>query len=51
MARQLTARNDLNAADSALLLGIQNLVAADAAINTWNDKYHVSFFFQPVGNH
>jgi hypothetical protein len=44
VARQLIARNHLDAADSALLLGMQNLVAADAAINTWNDKYHFDFW-------
>jgi hypothetical protein len=42
VARQLIARNHLNAADSARLLAMQNLAAADAAINTWNDKYHFS---------
>jgi hypothetical protein len=44
VARQLIARNHLDAADAALLLGMQNLVAADAAINTWNDKYHYDFW-------
>jgi hypothetical protein len=44
VARQLIALNHLDAADSALLLGMQNLVAADAAINTWNDKYHFDFW-------
>jgi hypothetical protein len=44
VARQLITRNHLDAADSALLLGMQNLVAADAAINTWNDKYHFDFW-------
>ena len=44
VARQLIARNNLDAADAALLLGMQNLVAADAAINTWNDKYHFDFW-------
>ena len=44
VARQLIARNHLDAADAALLLGMQNLAAADAAINTWNDKYHYDFW-------
>src|SRR6266511_6215232 len=43
VARQLIAGNHLDAPDAALLLGMQNLTAADAAINTWNDKYHFSF--------
>ena len=49
VARQL-ARNDLDAADSSRLLGVQNLAAADAAINDWNDKYHFSFWrpFQAI---
>ena len=50
VARQLIARNHLDAADAALVLGMQNLVAADSAINTWNDKYHFSFWrpFQAI---
>jgi hypothetical protein len=44
VARQLIERNDLNAADSARLLALQNLSAADAAINCWNDKYHFDFW-------
>ena len=44
VARQLIARNDLDAADSARLLALQNLAAADAAINCWNDKYHFDFW-------
>jgi hypothetical protein len=43
-ARQLIARNHLDAAESARLLAMQNLAAADAAINTWNDKYHFDFW-------
>jgi PAP2 superfamily len=31
-------------ADSALLLAMQNLAAADAAINCWNDKYYWDFW-------
>ena len=50
VARQLIARNHLNAADSARLLAMQNLAAADAAINDWNDKYHFRFWrpFQAI---
>ena len=50
VARQLIARNHLDAADSARLLAMQNLAAADAAINTWNDKYYFSFWrpFQAI---
>ena len=44
VARQLIARNDLDAADSARLLALQNLSGADAAINCWNDKYHYDFW-------
>jgi hypothetical protein len=44
VARQLIARNDLDAADSARLLALQNLSGADAAINCWNDKYHHDFW-------
>ena len=44
VARQLIARNDLDAADAARLLALQNLSAADAAINAWNDKYHFDFW-------
>ena len=50
VARQLIAQNHLDAADSARLLAMQNLAAADAAINTWNDKYYFSFWrpFQAI---
>ena len=50
VARQLITRNHLDALDSARLLAMQNLAAADAAINTWNDKYHFSFWrpFQAI---
>ena len=44
VARQLISRNDLNAADSARLLALQNLSGADAAINCWNDKYYYDFW-------
>jgi hypothetical protein len=50
VARQLIARNDLDISDAARLLAMENLAAADAAINTWNDKYHFSFWrpFQAI---
>jgi hypothetical protein len=44
VARQLIARNHLNAADSARLLALLNMAGADAAINVWNDKYHFDFW-------
>ena len=44
VARQLIARNHLDAADAARLLALQNLSGADAAINCWNDKYHFDFW-------
>jgi hypothetical protein len=44
VARQLIEWNDLDAADSARLLALQNLSGADAAINCWNDKYHFDFW-------
>ena len=44
VARQLIARNDLDAAESARLLALQNLSGADAAINCWNDKYYYDFW-------
>ena len=44
VARQLIARNGVDAADSARLLALQNLSGADAAINCWNDKYHFDFW-------
>ncbi len=44
VARQLIDRNDLDAADSARLLALQNLSGADAAINCWNDKYYFDFW-------
>jgi hypothetical protein len=44
VARQLIARNDLNAADAARLLALQNMAGADAGINCWNDKYHFDFW-------
>jgi hypothetical protein len=44
VARQLIARNDLDAADAARLLALQNMAGADAGINCWNDKYHFDFW-------
>jgi hypothetical protein len=44
VARQLITRNDLDVSDSARLLALQNMAGADAAINTWNDKYHFDFW-------
>ncbi|MGN6430053.1 MAG: vanadium-dependent haloperoxidase, partial [Gaiellaceae bacterium] len=50
VARQLIARNDLDVSDAARLLAMENLAAADAAINTWNNKYHFDFWrpFQAI---
>ena len=50
VARQLITRNDLDTSDAARLLAMENLAAADAAINTWNNKYHFSFWrpFQAI---
>jgi hypothetical protein len=44
VARDLVARHDLGVADSARLFAMENLAAADAAINCWNDKYHWDFW-------
>jgi len=44
VARQLISRNHLDAADAARVLAMENMAAADAAINTWNDKYHFDFW-------
>jgi hypothetical protein len=50
VARDLVARNDLDAAESARLFAMTNLSGADAAINCWNDKYHFDFWrpFQAI---
>jgi hypothetical protein len=50
VARDLVARDDLDAADSARLFAMENLSGADASINCWNDKYHFDFWrpFQAV---
>jgi hypothetical protein len=44
VARDLIARKNLDVGDSARLLAMQNLSAADAAINCWNDKYYWDFW-------
>ena len=36
--------HSLGMADSARLLAMMNLAAADAGINVWNDKYHYDFW-------
>jgi hypothetical protein len=36
--------HSLGMADSARLLAMMNLAAADAGINVWNDKYHFDFW-------
>ena len=36
--------HSLDMADSARLLAMMNLAAADSAINVWNDKYHYDFW-------
>ena len=44
VARDLVTREDLDAADTARLLAMQNLGGADASINCWNDKYYWDFW-------
>jgi len=44
VGRELIARQGLDVADSARLLAMQNLAAADAHINCWNDKYYWDFW-------
>jgi PAP2 superfamily len=44
VARELVERDGLDLADSARLLAMQNLSAADASINCWNDKYYWDFW-------
>jgi hypothetical protein len=46
-ARDVIEDHDLDLADSARLLAMMNLTAADASINCWNDKYHFDFW-RPV---
>jgi hypothetical protein len=47
VARDLVARNGFDVVDSARLFAMQNLSAADASINCWNDKYFWDFW-RPV---
>jgi hypothetical protein len=42
--RDLIGRQAFDIADSARLLAMTNLSAADAAINCWNDKYYWDFW-------
>jgi hypothetical protein len=44
VTRSLVESRHLGLRESARLLAIQNLTAADAAINCWNDKYHYDFW-------
>jgi hypothetical protein len=44
VARDLVAREDVDVVDSARLFAMENLSAADAAINCWNDKYYWDFW-------
>ena len=44
VARDLIGRDEVNIADSARLLAMANLSAADAQINCWNDKYYWDFW-------
>ena len=44
VARHLLDLYAVDLTDSARLLAMENLSAADAAINTWNDKYYWDFW-------
>ena len=44
VARDLVGREDIDVVDGARLFAMQNLAAADAAINCWNDKYYWDFW-------
>jgi hypothetical protein len=44
VARDLIAQADFDVVDSARLFAMENLAAADAAINCWNDKYYWDFW-------
>jgi hypothetical protein len=44
VADDLIEGRSIDMGDSARLLGMMNLAAADAAINTWNDKYFWDFW-------
>ena len=44
LARRLVDQFSLDVSDSARLFAMLDLSAADAIINTWNDKYHYNFW-------
>ena len=44
VARDLIGREEVDIVDSARLLAMANLSAADAGINCWNDKYYWDFW-------
>jgi hypothetical protein len=44
VVRDLIEDHDVDLADSARLLAMLNLAAADAVINCWNDKYYFDFW-------
>ena len=44
IARRFVDQLSLDLSDSARLFAMLNLTAADALINTWNDKYHYNFW-------
>ena len=44
VADDLAESSSMSEADSARLLAMLNIAGADAAINTWNDKYHYAFW-------
>jgi hypothetical protein len=44
VARDLVAGYEVDIVDSARLFAMQNLTAADASINCWNDKYYWDFW-------
>ena len=44
IARRLVDQFSLDVTDSARLFGLLDLSAADAIINTWNDKYYWNFW-------
>ena len=44
LTRRLADEHSLDVSQSALLFAMTDLTAADALINTWNDKYHWRFW-------
>jgi hypothetical protein len=44
LARRFIAERGMNVSDSARLLAMVDLTAADALITTWSDKYHGNFW-------